>query len=152
MMSTQTPIVVVEIEALLPDAEVGALHTAIPPARAIEQLGRLQHGGARLFVLVPALEREDGSDLDRALARCDQVGRSLQEAGSRLEGALFPEAGESGGRAQALRDLCRRASCDASKLTVIAASLAGETAARGVAAGAVYALDIDGTFPEISLQ
>ena len=148
-MSSQAPIVVIELEALLPEADDAAVHTAIPPARAIEQLGRLQHNGARLFVLAPALTREDGSDLDRVLTRCDQVGRSLQEAGSRLEGALFPDAGESGARAQALRDLCRRASCDAAKLTVIAAGVAGETAARGVAAGAIYALGADGGFPEL---
>lgn len=131
-MSISPRIIVTELSALLPvQGESDAAHSL--PASALEQLGRAQHTGARLYVLAEPVTRSDGADLDALLARCERVARQLQDAGSRLDGALLPEAGSDAPSAisAALADLCQRQQCQPEQLEIVAAS---ESLRQGAAA------------------
>jgi hypothetical protein len=150
---TATPrIIVTDLDVLLPAEAAGAPAAALP-ASALEQLGRAQHAGARLYLLTPPLVRSDGADLDDLLARCERVARQLQDSGSRLEGALLPELGDDATAATAaeLRELCRRLQCEADSLELVAASSAIRDAASHLGVARVHAATADAPFPHLGM-
>lgn len=161
-MPAKPRIIVTDIEALLPALADGETPAALP-ASALEQLGRAQHAGARLYLLTPPLAREDGADLDNLLVRCERVARELQDSGSRLEGALLPEAGgvpddanhaPSGGDAVAataaeLQDLCHRLQCEPDCLELVAVAGPIHDAASQLGVARLYATNAEAPFPQL---
>ena len=150
-MTAVSRIIVVEIDALLPaGAETDAASHALPVG-ALETLSRAQHAGARIYLLTAPLGRSDGVGLDPLLARCEHIGRQLQETGSRLDGALVPEAGDApeARAVAALQDLCGRLQCDPASLELVACSAPVRDIAGAVGAGRVHDAT-GGAFPDLS--
>lgn len=149
-MSASPRIIVTELEILLP-AQADDDATVSLPASALEQLGRAQHTGARLYVLAPPLARSDGADLDALLSRCERVARQLQDAGSRLDGALLPEAGGDATAAigAALSDLCQRQQCQPEQLEIVALSESLRQAAAAVGATKLLEATPEAPFPHL---
>lgn len=149
-MSAKPRVIVTDIELLLPAANEGAAGAPLPVS-ALEQLGRAQHSGARLYLLTPPLARDDGADLDGLLLRCERVARELQDSGSRLEGALLPESGRDSVATTLaeLQELCRRLQCEPDSLELVADAGPMREAAAQLGMARLHPAAVDAPFPHL---
>lgn len=154
-MPQPVPVVVVELAAIMAEDGDAPARASVVRDSALEQLGRAQQAGARIFLLGGPLAREDGGDLDDLLGKLDTVQQRLQEAGARLESAIIinqtsAERDLAEGVAEALQDVCQRLSCSVQALVLVAAGAEVIAAARSAGVTQVRVVDSDGAFPAIA--